>query len=214
MTSYQTEEEQIAAIKRWWEANGKFVIIAGIVIVATVIGTRAWQNFQLSALAKASAQYDLMLRELEAGETDTVLQRSEDIMKSRADSRYAILSALLAAKVEVAKDNLEGALAKLNLAMSQAKSDKLKHIIRIRLARVLMAQGKLDEALTYATFPEQGRFNAQYSIVQGDIYVKKGELGSAKTAYTLALNSGLLGAQLKSFVQVKLDDLGASGSGE
>ncbi|HFE37978.1 MAG TPA: tetratricopeptide repeat protein, partial [Gammaproteobacteria bacterium] len=158
MTSYQTEEEQIAAIKRWWEANGKFVIIAGIVIVATVIGTRAWQNFQLSALAKASAQYDLMLRELEAGETDTVLQRSEDIMKSRADSRYAILSALLAAKVEVAKDNLEGALAKLNLAMSQAKSDKLKHIIRIRLARVLMAQGKLDEALTYATFPEQGRF--------------------------------------------------------
>ena len=82
MTAYQTEEEQIASIKRWWEANGKFVIIGLIVVVATVIGTRAWQNFEMSALTKASAQFDLMMQELEQGREDSVLQRGADIVKT------------------------------------------------------------------------------------------------------------------------------------
>lgn len=208
MTAYQTEEEQIASMKRWWEANGKFVIIGGIVVVASVIGTRAWQNFELSSLTKTSAQYDLMLQELEAGREDSVLQRGVEIIKNNPDFQYAVLSALLVAKVEVEKGNNEEAFNKLSWALENAKSEKLKHVIRIRVSKVLLAMGKLNEALTHATFPQQGEFSSQYSIVQGDIYLKKGEAGSAKTAYQAALDDKSLGGQLRNFVQMKLDDLG------
>lgn len=214
MTTYQTEEEQIASMKRWWETNGKFVIIGLIVVVASVVGTRAWQNFEISTISKASAQYDLMMQELEADRLDSVLQRGAEIIKNNPDLQYAVLSAMVVAKVEVEKGNNDAAFQRLSWALENAKSDKLKHIIRIRLAKVLLAQGKLNEALTHATFPQQGEFTSQYSIVQGDIYVKKGEVGSARTAYSTALNDKSMGSQLRNFVQMKLDDLGAVEGGE
>lgn len=214
MAAYQTEEEQLASIKQWWESNGKFVIIGLIVVIASVIGTRTWQNFELSGLTKASAQFDLMMRELEAGKLDTVVQRGGDIEKSSPDLQYAVLAAMVVAKVEVEKGNNDAALERLNWAMQQASSDKMKHIIRIRLAKVLLAQNELAQALTHASFAEPGVFRSQYDIVKGDIYVKKGEIESAKAAYTLALADSNLGAQLKGFVQMKLDDLGVSEDGE
>ena len=214
MTAYQTEEEQIASMKRWWETNGKFVIIGLIVVIASVIGTRTWQNFESSSLAKASAQYDLMMQELEAGRVDSVLQRGAEIVKNNPDLQYAVLSAMLVAKVEVEKGNNDAAFQRLSWALENTESEKLKHIIRVRLAKVLLAQGKLNEALTHATFPQQGDFASQYSIVQGDIYVKKGETGSARTAYTAALNDKAMGSQLTTFVQMKLDDLGTAEGGE
>lgn len=214
MTAYQTEEEQIASMKRWWETNGKFVIIGLIVVVASVVGTRTWQNFELSTLTKASAQYDLMMQELEAGRVDSVLQRGADIVKTSPDLQYAVLSAMLVAKVEVEKGNNDAAFERLSWALENTESEKIKHIIRVRLAKVLLAQGKLNEALTHATFPQQGDFASQYSIVQGDVYVKKGEVGSARTAYSAALNDQTMGAQLRNFVQMKLDDLGVAEGGE
>jgi len=214
VTAYQTEEEQIASMKRWWETNGKFVIIGLIVVVASVVGTRTWQNFELSTLTKASAQYDLMMQELEAGRVDSVLQRGADIVKTSPDLQYAVLSAMLVAKVEVEKGNNDAAFERLSWALENTESEKIKHIIRVRLAKVLLAQGKLNEALTHATFPQQGDFASQYSIVQGDVYVKKGEVGSARTAYSAALNDQTMGAQLRNFVQMKLDDLGVAEGGE
>ena len=208
MATYQTEEEQIASIKRWWEVNGKFVIIGLIVVIATAVGTRAWQDFELSAVTKASAQYDLMMQELEAGKLDSVVQRGAEIIKSNPDLQYSVLSAMLIAKVEVEKGNNDAAFQRLSWALEKTKSEKMKHIIRIRLAKVLLAQGKLNEALTHATFPQQGDFASQYSVIQGDVYVKKGEAASAKTAYTAALNDKSMGSQLRNFVQIKLDDLG------
>ncbi len=214
MAAYQTEEEQLASIKHWWESNGKFVIIGLFVVIASVIGTRTWQNFELSNLTKASAQYDLMMKELEVGKFDSVIQRGTDIEKSSPDLQYAVLAALVSAKVAVEKGNNDTALERLNWAMQQTSSDKMKHIIRVRLAKVLLAQNELAQALTHASFAEPGVFRSQYDIVKGDIYVKKGEIESAKAAYTLALADSNLGAQLKGFVQMKLDDLGVTEAGE
>ena len=40
---YQTEEEQIEALKRWWKENGKS-IIAGLVLgIGSIGGYRYWQ---------------------------------------------------------------------------------------------------------------------------------------------------------------------------
>jgi len=214
MTAYQTEEEQIASMKRWWETNGKFVIIGGIVVIATIVGTRTWQNFELSTLAKASAQYDLMLQELEAGRDDSVVQRGTVIIKNNADLQYAVLSAMLVAKVEIGKGNNDEAFQKLSWALENTESEMIKHIIRIRLSKVLLEMGKLGEALTHATYPQQDEFSAQYSIAQGDVYVKKGEAASAKTAYRAALADKAMSSQLRSFVQLKLDNLGKDESGK
>ncbi len=213
MSEYKTEDEQVEALKRWWEKNGKFVIIGGIVILSSVIGQQVWSNFKISTLTKASAQFDVLMDELETGKTDSVLQRGETLIKSNPDLTYSILSALAMAKVHVEKGDNSAAAERLRWALDNAKQEDIQHIVRIRLAKVLMAQGKLDEALTLANYPKQGNFRSQYTIVKGDIFYKKGEIGSAKTAYRSALDDSKLGSQIRGFIQIKLDDLGGSGDG-
>lgn len=209
--AHKTDEEQVEELKRWWEKNGKFVIIAGIVIVASLVGRQAWQNFEVASLSKASAQYQTLMDELESGQLDSVTQRAKTLEQGSADLVYSVLAALAAAKAHVEKGDNEAAADQLRWALENAKTEKLKHVVRLRLAKVLIAQGKLDEALTHATVPQQGTFSSQYSIVKGDIYLKKAEIESAKTAYRAALSDTNLGPQMRNFVQTKLDDLGGSG---
>jgi len=214
VTGYKTEEEQVEDIKRWWERNGKFVIILGIVIIATTVGVKTWNEFKVSTANKASAQFELMMEEVTAGKADSAVQRGSDIVKKTPDLAYAVLSAMTVAKVHVDKGEYDEAAAQLSWALLNAQDEKMQHIARIRLAKVLVAQDKFDEALIYATSPQQGAFSSQYLIVKGDLYYKKGELPSAKTAYQAAINDSSISPQLKSFIQIKLDDIGGMKAGD
>lgn len=214
MTAYKTEEEQVEDLKRWWEKNGKFVIILAIVVIATTLGVKTWKDFEISTANKASAQYELMMQELAAGKNDSVIQRGEDIIKKNADLEYAVLAAMTVAKVHVGNEDYDKAADRLKWAMLNTKDDKIQHIARIRLAKALISQDKFDEALTYATYPEQGAFSSQYLIVKGDLFYKKGELESAKTAYKAAINDSGINPQLKGFIQIKLDDIGGTSAGD
>ena len=213
MSQYKTEDEQVEALKQWWEKNGKYVIVGGIIVLSTVIGQQVWSNFQTSTLTKASAQYDVMMEELADGKNESVLQRGEALINANSDLTYATLASMAMAKAQVENGDNSGAEARLSWALENAKQEELQHIIRIRLAKVLMAQGKLDDALTLANYPQQGDFSSQYTLVKGDIYYKKGEIGSAKTAYRAALDDSKLGSQIRGFIQIKLDDLGGSSDG-
>lgn len=213
MSGYQTEEEQVEALKRWWEKNGKFVIIAGIIVIAGVVGGKTWRQFQLSKAGKVSAEYSLMMKEAQSGKSDSAIQRAQLIIDKNPDTYYATLAALMAAKLQVEKGNNDAAVQQLDWAMSHTKDENTMHVIRLRLAKILISQGKLDKAMTYATFAQTGKFASQYSIIQGDIYYKKGELESAKAAYQTALNDKNLSGQLRSFVQLKLDNLGGGAKG-
>lgn len=208
MAEYQTEEEQVEALKRWWEKNGKFVIIGGIVVIAGVVGGKTWRDFQLTNAGKVSAQYDLMMQEVDNDQLDSAMQRAQGIVSKNPDMYYAVLSALMMAKIHVDKGENDSAAQQLSWALANTDDANMQHIIRIRLAKVLITQDKLGEAMTHATFPQTGSFSSQYSVVKGDIYYKKGEFESAKTAYKSALNDKNLGGQLRNFVQIKLDDLG------
>jgi len=210
VVGHQTEEEQIEAIKRWWERNGKFVILGVIVVIASVVGTRAWQNFELTNSGKVSAQYDLMMKEIEDDRIDSAIQRGKDIIDNNSEMMYATLAALAIAKLHINTSEYEQAVERLKWALNKTTTGELQHIIRLRLARALLAAGQLNEALSYANFPQPDKFSAQYAVVKGDIYYKKGELASAQTAYKSAIDDKELGSQLRTFVQTKLDDLGST----
>ena len=179
-----------------------------------MVGGKAWRDFQLASAGKLSAQYDLMMQEMDAGKLESAMQRGTDIIEKNPDTHYAVLAALALAKVYVNKGENDKAAERLSWAVTANKDEDFQHIIRLRLAKVLIAQNKLDEAMTHASFPDTGTFSAQYAILKGDIYYKKGEFESAKTAYQSALADNKLSAQLKNFVQLKIEDLGGSEAGE
>ena len=63
MSTLETEEQQVEAIKKWWQENGKS-LIAGIVIgLGGIVGWQGWQTYQIEqAEARQTAEVALLGR--------------------------------------------------------------------------------------------------------------------------------------------------------
>ena len=75
MDVYRTEEEQVAAIQKWWQQNGKAVLVAVVLAVASYAGWVWYKRTQLEASYAASGLYQTMMQsyqELAAGGVDIV----------------------------------------------------------------------------------------------------------------------------------------------
>lgn len=206
----KTDDEQVEDLKRWWEKNGKFVIILLITVVASVVGGRAWQDFQSSKNETASAVFDQVLDSMRAEKPDELAQSAGDLISKHADTQYAVMAALALAKNEVEKGELESAQQRLSWALENAESEDLKHVVRIRLARLQVGMGQHDASLKLvASVVDKHAFDALYAIVSGDAHFAGGNSTAAIESYQQAVKDTALAPQLRSAVQMKLDDLGA-----
>ena len=56
MVTDRTEEEQVEALKKWWDDNGTQLLVGIVVVLAGVFGYRTWEsNTQLAAEAAVQA---------------------------------------------------------------------------------------------------------------------------------------------------------------
>jgi len=209
--TYKTEQEQLEALKKWWETNGKFVLVLLVVTFTASIGWRVWSNHENSTLESASLEYNAVISNLRSEEADAALRNGAGLIEKRGDTSYAVLAALAMAKLEVEKGELDTASQRLSWAVEHAEIPEVIHIARIRLARVLLALGKFDEALAQASVDVAGGFDAAYAMVKGDVYAQRGLADQAKTAYNTALNTSFeMSATSKNLLQMKLDNLGGA----
>ncbi|AWB68215.1 hypothetical protein C2869_18145 [Saccharobesus litoralis] len=201
METYTTEEQQVEAIKKFWKENGVSIIVG---IVAGLGGVGGYKWYQGEVVAKkeaASTAYDAAVKDLSADNTTQV----ESFIKDNAGSGYAELASLMLAKTLVEAGELDKAASQLEWVVKNASKPEVKALANYRLARIQVAQEKLDAALalTNQTFPES--FSAQISELQGDIYLKQGNLEKARESYQAAADSD--GLQGNPALQMKLDDL-------
>jgi len=207
---YRSEQEQVDAIKQWWEKNGKFVIIVGVLAISASVGGRVWKEYQANELGKASSEYELVLKGVEAGGNGDALQRGGRLIEQFGDTAYAPMAALAMARLETDKGDLVAAKQHLNWVTEHAEMDEIKLVARLRLSRLLLAEGKFDEALAAAESGDSGVFRPVFEALRGDIYAAKGQLIQARTAYQAAVKSEDLSGQTKSMIEMKLDDVGGS----
>ncbi len=208
----KTEQEQLEDIKHWWEKNGKFVLIFVVLAFSAAIGGKVWRDYQVATEERLSAEYEAIIAQMQNGESDQALQQGSLFIEQNSDSGYASLVALALAKLEVEREQLDNARLRLQWVMEHAQDDSLKHVARLRLARVLMAQDQLDQALALTTIGDTGAFARNYAVVKGDLYALKGDAALAKTAYQAALDDPDTGPQLRNQLQMKLDALGGADS--
>lgn len=207
MSVYTTEEEQIEAIKAWWRRNGKS-ILAGVVLgIAVVAGGKAWLGHQRHRTVEASGQYQLLLDALDKNKPAQVLQQGEKLTGQYADTPYAVMAALVMAKVKLEQGKPDGARAQLQWVIGHAKQDDMKHIARLRLAKILIAQGRQGEALTLLDGAKPGTFEPAYDELKGDIYAHQGKKQEARNAYQSALAALPQGVDRK-YLKMKLESLG------
>lgn len=204
---FETEEQKIEALKKWWQENAT-VVITGIVLGAALIaGWRFYLEYRTSQAEQASVLYEMVLQAAGADSDINAQQtRVNELMADYASTPYAALSALVLAKQQVqAGDNVK-AIQQLEWVIKNSTATEITNIARLRLARLLMAGEQYDAAmnLVNAVYPES--FTALFEELKGDLHVKRGEIDAARTAYDKAIQASENSAS--EFLRLKRDDLG------
>jgi predicted negative regulator of RcsB-dependent stress response len=210
----KTDDEQVEDLKRWWEKNGKFVILLLIAVIASVVGGRTWNDYKSGKSEAASAVFDNMVSAIREQDVEKIEQFGGDVIAKHADSQYAVMSALALAKTDIEKQEFDSALQRLEWALANASTAELQHVIRIRLARLQVGTDKADAALQLINSVEDPQaFKSMYAVIKGDALFAKGDKTAAVVEWQQAIEDSSLSPQLKNFVQMKLDDAGAGKAG-
>jgi predicted negative regulator of RcsB-dependent stress response len=203
MKVYQTEEEQVEAIKKWWKENGTSVVAGLVIGLGAVFGWQGWNSYQDRIGREASVAFYQMLNAVDNRNSELAAQQAERLQTDYASTSYAVLAAMTQARLKVEEGDTNAARARLEWAMQNAADDSLKTLSQLNLARLLLSDGDLEGASKLTTV-DQGGFAGEFAELRGDIAVAKKELSAARDAYAQALALNVGNAEL---VQMKLDDL-------
>ncbi|MCX9567210.1 YfgM family protein [Vibrio cholerae] len=202
MELYDTEEQQVEAIKDWWKENGKAVIFGAVIGLGGLFGWRYYQDSVVAAQEAASQSYSKAMDALQAKgiESEGTIQTFIDANK---ETEYAVLAAMQLAKAQVDAGQLDEALAQLEWAKGATKDAALKPLLTFRVARLQAEQGQFDDALTQLTSIQEKSWAGRVAELLGDILMRKGDSAAAYAAYTEAQQA----EDASQTLQMKLDDL-------
>ena len=184
----ETEEQQIAEIKKWWSENATSIIVGVVLGLAGVFGVRAWLGYQDSLSERASTIYTVMMQGLEQGNPQLVSERADTLITQYSSTPYAAMAALALAKIQLQEGDLDAANSQLQWVLDNGDIDLVRETARLRLARVLIAQERLDEAEALLEQPRSTTaFDNLYTEVAGDIHSARDNAAAASEAYQRAL---------------------------
>ena len=111
MEIYETEEEQLEALKRWWKENGQSTIIGLVLGIAVILGWNYWQDHKKAQAEQASALYSQLIQAIGADKKDSAEKLAERIQEQYPKTEYAAYSGLLLAKLKVQQGDVAKAQA-------------------------------------------------------------------------------------------------------
>jgi predicted negative regulator of RcsB-dependent stress response len=206
---YLSDDEQWEAVKRWLVENGLWVVAGVVLGVVALFGYRYVDNSRNERALRASLQFSDMTAALEHNDRVKSREIAAGIIKNFSSSPYADQAQLTLAGLAVDDGQPSGAVTPLTEVMNKSKDSELRRIARLRLARVLIDQGKPDEAIETLAVDTPGAFAPTYHEVRGDAFYAKKDFKSALDEYRAALVGSASGGADTALLQLKIADLGA-----
>ena len=183
MDDLLSEKEQIDQFRSWWSEYGAYVI-GGIVIGAGLLfGINYYQNAKLQAQLNASTAYETLLVQLVDGDLDEAEATANEIANLYSETVYVGQAGLAMARLYMDKNRDMDAADALKAVIDGNANDELKHIARLRMARIYLYQDKAQEVVDMLATQDEGAFSAAYGEILGDAYTALGRIAEAEDAY-------------------------------
>ncbi|MDD9811755.1 MAG: tetratricopeptide repeat protein [Gammaproteobacteria bacterium] len=151
--------------------------------------------------------------EPEESETAAAIRdTAEELMADYAATPYAVHAAFALAKLSVERGELAPAAQSLQWILDHTGGDDavLRHIARLRLASVLLAQNEAERAIELLRRPVDATtgFTARYDELRGDAHLQSGDSDAARDAYRRGLDALSADSIGHFLLKLKLDNLG------
>jgi predicted negative regulator of RcsB-dependent stress response len=205
-----SEKEQIDQFRSWWSEYGAYVI-GGIVLGAGLLfGINYYQNANLEAQLNASTAYEALLVEVDDGDLDEAEATASEIETLYGETVYAGQAGLAMARLYMDKNRDQDAAQSLIAVIDGKANEEIKHVARLRLARIYLYQDKAQDVVDLLSSQDVEAFALVYSDVLGDAYAALGRIAEAEDAYQKVLiDSSSQGSVDQQLVQWKSLDLPA-----
>ncbi len=204
---YATENEQVEQIKRLWREYGIATLVGVLIALIVGFGWRYWQERREHILEHASMRYEQLVTNAVNGNSDTVENIAIRLIGRYPQTPYAEFAALQLARQNVYQGKLDDAAERLAWVMKHGTTPALREVARIRLARILLAQQKPDQALELVKKLEDKAYTAASLEIKGDALLALGKPADAHLAYQQALNTFPGFEVIRPLLQMKLEDL-------
>jgi predicted negative regulator of RcsB-dependent stress response len=207
MELYETEEQQVEALQKWWKENGTASLTGIGIGIVCILGWNYWLDYKKDQTSKASAMYDQLLKNVSGDKKDDIQTLANQIKTEFKSTEYATYSVLLQAKSKVDQGDLAGAKELLQ-TLSNQSNNELSQLAKLRLVRLYLATGEFEKGLQLINDVDPKKtagFSDNYDELVGDLYVALDRTDEARSSYEKAKHNGLQSPLL----QFKIDDLTA-----
>lgn len=210
MVEIYDAHEQGEVVKKWLQENGSAIVMGLVIAFGGLFGFKGWQNWQETNRQAASTEYEVMGQLLASNQLDAAMANFQSLRDDHSNSPYATMAALQMARARMEVNQPDLAIGQLEFVIENGYPKAMKVVARERLARVLLDQGKAEEALvTLDGATEITGFEARYAEVRGDILFDLGRTDEAIAAYQESLEALEQGVGDRNKLVMKLESMGA-----
>ena len=202
------EQEQLDALKAFWNKYGNLVTWVLVLALAAYAGWNAWQYWQREQGLKAGAMYEELDRAAQQGDADKVGRIFADLKTQFPSTMFAQHGGMLAAKVQFDKGQADVARASLAWVAEHSKEDEIRTMARLRLAALQAEAKQFDEALKTLEAATAAGFEALVADRRGDVLSIQGKKDEARVAYQAAFKAMDAKADYRRVLEAKLTALG------
>ena len=203
------EQEQLAALKAWWNQYGNMVTLGLTLALLLVAAWYGWNGYRLSRSQEAAALYETLQKAARANDLKAARDASGTILEKYSATTYGPLAALVSAKLHFQSGDLKTAKAQLVWVTENSSNDELKAVARLRLANVQLDEAAPDEALKTLSAKPAAAFEALFEATRGDIFLIQKKVADARGAYKSAMEkAGKDDPGLTEQLRRKIDALG------
>ena len=208
------EQEQVDQLKAFWKQYGNLITWTLILALGGFAAWNGWNWWQREQGSKASSMFDELERAAQAGDAERSARVFADLKERFARTAYASQGALLAAKVQAEKGQVDAALTSLTWAADNASEDEIRTLARLRAAGLLMDKKQYDAALTQLDAAASGKnakeFEALVADRRGDVFMAQGKKDEARKAFEIAYKAMDEKIDYRRLIDAKLTALGAA----
>lgn len=210
MVEIYDAHEQGEVVKRWLRENGSAIVMGLVIAFGGLFGFKQWQGWQENTRQRAATEYQVLDQLLSQGQLDAAMSNFQGLQDDYPDSPYTSMAALKMARARIEVNQPELAVGLYEFVMKNGYPKALTVIARERLARVLLDQGRPEDALqTLDGTQETAGFEARYAEVRGDILHALGRNDEAAAAWQQALTALEAGVGDRDMLVLKLQSVGA-----
>ena len=142
-----TDQQQAEIVKKWLKDNGMSILLSIALGISGYFGLQFYQKDKLRDYENASrlyAEIEFALRQQRITQAQNLLQEMDN---NFSGSPYQYQSHLALAKLHMDSLDYDSAIIQLEFVMENTSDESFRHISRLRIARIMVEQKQLDEAL-------------------------------------------------------------------